>query len=86
MTGDDYRYEPVDREEWLAYRRGLGRPARSIEAGISYYDGVARGEAGIVGDDYRKLTGKEPLTIRERVEMPRDQMPLTRSVAQETRP
>ena len=86
VTGDDYLYEPADREEWLAYRRGLGRPAWSIEAGISYYDSVARGEAGIVGDDYRRLTGKEPLTIRELVELHRDQMPLTRPVAQETRP
>ncbi len=85
VTGDDYRYEPLDRQEWLAYRRGLGRPAWSIEAGISYYDGVARGEAGIVGDDYRQLTGKEPLTIRELVELHRDEMPLTRSVAGETR-
>ena len=86
VTGDEYRYEPFDREEWLAYRRGLGRPAWSIEAGISYYDGVARGEAGIVGDDYRELTGKEPLTIRELVELHRDEMPLTRSVAHEMRP
>jgi NAD(P)H dehydrogenase (quinone) len=86
VTGDNYRYEPLDREEWLAYRRGLGRPAWSIEAGISYYDGVAAGEAGIVGDGYRELTGKEPLTIREIVELHRDEMPLTRSVGHETRP
>ena len=86
VTGDDYRYEPLDREEWLAYRRGLGRPAWSIEAGISYYDGVARGEAGIVGDDFRQLTGKDPLTIRELVELHRDEMPLTRTVARGTHP
>ena len=86
VTGDDYRYEPLDREEWLAYRRGLGRPAWSIEAGISYYDGVARGEDGIVGDDYRELTGKAPSTIRDLVELHRDEMPLARSVGHETRP
>jgi uncharacterized protein YbjT (DUF2867 family) len=86
VTGDEYRYEPLDRDEWLAYRRGLGRPEWSIEAGISYYDGVARGEAGIVSDDYRELIGKEPLTIRELVELHRDEMPLTRSVAHEMRP
>jgi uncharacterized protein YbjT (DUF2867 family) len=86
VTGDDYRYEPLDREEWLAYRRGLGRPAWSIEAGISYYDGVARGEAGIVGDDYRRLTGKQPLTIRELVELHRDEMPLTSPVGHGSRP
>jgi uncharacterized protein YbjT (DUF2867 family) len=86
VTGDTYRYVPLDRDEWLAYRRALGRPAWSIEAGISYYDSVARGEAGIVGDDYRQLTGKEPLTIRELVELHRAEMPLTQPVAQESRP
>jgi NAD(P)H dehydrogenase (quinone) len=76
VTGDQYRYEPLDREEWIAYRRAVGRPAWSIEAGITYYDSVARGEAGIVGDDYRALTGKDPMTIREIIELHRDEMPL----------
>jgi uncharacterized protein YbjT (DUF2867 family) len=78
VTGDPYRYEPLDRDEWIAYRRTVGRPAWSIEAGITYYDGVARGEAGIVGDDYRELTGKEPLSIREIIDRRRDEMPLAR--------
>jgi uncharacterized protein YbjT (DUF2867 family) len=82
VTGDEYRYEPLDREEWIAYRRTVGRPAWSIEAGITYYDGVARHEASVVGDDYRALTGKDPLTIREIIELHRDEMPLaSRSVA-----
>jgi uncharacterized protein YbjT (DUF2867 family) len=52
------------------------------DAGITYYDGVARHEAGIVADDYRALTGKDPLTVREIVELHRDEMPLaSRSVA-----
>jgi uncharacterized protein YbjT (DUF2867 family) len=85
VTGDEYRYEPLDREEWLAHRRSLGRPAWSIEAGISYYDGVARGEAGIVGDDYRALTGKEPLTVREIIELRRDDMPLAHPSASTAR-
>jgi len=76
VTGDRYRYAPLDRDDWLAYRRSLGRPQWSIEAGISYYDSVTRGEAGVVGDDYRSLTGKEPLTIAEIVELKRDEMPL----------
>jgi len=82
VTGGEYRYEPLDREEWIAYRRTVGRPAWSIEAGITYYDGVARHEAGIVGDDYRALTRKDPLTIGEIIEIHRDEMPLaSRSVA-----
>jgi hypothetical protein len=76
-----YRYDPLDRDDWLAYRRTLGRPAWSIEAGISYYDSVARGEAGIVGDDYRSLTGREPLTIAEIIELKRAEMPLAHTVA-----
>lgn len=79
VTGDGYRYAPLAREDWLAYRRTLGRPQWSIEAGISYYDSVARGEAGVVGDDYRSLTGKEPLTIAEIVELKRDEMPLAQA-------
>ena len=78
VTGDDYRYEPRDREEWLAYRRGLGRPAWSIEAGSRTTTASRRGEADIVRDDYRRLTGKEPLTIRELIELHRDEMPLSR--------
>jgi uncharacterized protein YbjT (DUF2867 family) len=81
VTGDPYRYDPLDREDWLANRRTLRRPAWSIEAGISYYDSVARGEAGIVGDDYRSLTGREPLTIAEIIELKRAEMPLAHTVA-----
>jgi NAD(P)H dehydrogenase (quinone) len=44
VTGDLYIYEPLDRDDWIAYRRSLGRPDWSVEAGVSYYDGVARGE------------------------------------------
>lgn len=76
VTGDPYRYEPLDRGDWIAYRRSLGRPTWSIEAGISYYDAVALGEAGEVGHDYRELTGKEPLPIQEIIALHRDEMPL----------
>ena len=85
VTGDDYRYAPLDREAWLAYRRSLGRPQWSIEAGISYYDSVARGEAGIVGDDYPELTGKTALTIREIIGLRRDEMPLAGTPASSSR-
>jgi uncharacterized protein YbjT (DUF2867 family) len=77
VTGDTYRYEPLEREAWIAYRRALGRPEWSIEAGISYYDGVARGEADVVSDDYRVLTGQAPLTIREVIQQRRAEMPLS---------
>jgi uncharacterized protein YbjT (DUF2867 family) len=75
VTGDPYRYEPLERDAWIAYRRTLGRPGWSIEAGISYYDGVARGEADVVTEDYCELAGKAPLTIREVIEAHRAEMP-----------
>ena len=78
VTGDRYRYEPLDREEWVAHRRSLGRPEWSIEAGITYYDAVARGEMDVVSGDYEELTGKAPLSIREVIERERDRMPLAR--------
>ena len=80
VTGDHYRYEPLEREEWIAYRRTVGRPDWSIEAGITFYDGVARGEADVVSDDYRELTGRSPLSIRELIELYRDELPLARSI------
>ncbi len=80
VTGAGYRYDPLPREEWIAQRRNAGRPAWSIEAGSSYYDGVARGEAGMVSDDYRELTGNEPLSIRDVIDMHRNEMPLVGAV------
>ncbi len=79
VTGDTYRYEPLGEDEWIAYRRSVGRPEWSIEAGYSYYDGVRRGEADVVTDDYRELTGKSPLPIREMIALHRDEMPLSRA-------
>lgn len=81
VTGDAYRYAPLDREEWIDYRKGVGRPDWSIEAGISYYDGVRSGEADVVTNDYRALTGNEPLTIREVVALHRAEMPLSSGAA-----
>jgi uncharacterized protein YbjT (DUF2867 family) len=78
VTGDPYRYEPLEREEWLTYRRSLGRPEWSIEAGISYYDSVRHGEADVVSGDYRELTGKPGLSIRDVIALHCDEMPLSR--------
>jgi uncharacterized protein YbjT (DUF2867 family) len=68
VTGGRYVYEPTERDTWIAYRRTLGRPEWSVEAGLSYYDGVGRGEADVIGHDYQRLTGKEPTTIRSILE------------------
>jgi len=81
LTGDDYRYEPLDREDWIAYRRSVGRPEWSIEAGISYYDGVSRGEADVVSRDFEELTGTPARTVRELLELYRADLPLSRATA-----
>ena len=77
--GGSVRYEPLDREDWIAYRRSLGRPEWSIEAGISFYDGVARGEADVVSDDYRGIDRPKPMSIRDLLEQYRDELPLGRN-------
>ena len=77
VTGDTYRYEPLDRDDWVAYRRSLGRPEWSIEAGITYYDGIRSGEADVVSDDYRELTGNGALSIRDVIDRRRAEMPLS---------
>jgi uncharacterized protein YbjT (DUF2867 family) len=77
VTGGAYRYQPLGRDDWVAYRRSVGRPEWSIEAGISYYDGVRRGEADVVSGDYHELTGKAPLAIRDVIALHRSEMPLS---------
>jgi uncharacterized protein YbjT (DUF2867 family) len=77
VTGDEYCYEPLDRDEWIARRRALGRPEWAVEAGIGYWDGVRSGEADVVGDDYRLLTGKDPLPIADVIRLRLDEMPLS---------
>ena len=78
VTGDPYRYVPLERDEWIDARRRLGRPDWSIDAGISYYDGVAAGEADVVSRDYVELTGKESQTIAQVIAERLDRMPLSR--------
>jgi hypothetical protein len=76
VTGDAYRYVPLERDDWIAYPRTLGRPEWSIEAGITYYDGVRRGEADVISDDYVQLTGKAPLSLRDVIALHREELPL----------
>ena len=81
VTGDAYRYDPDDVDDWVAYRRSLGREDWSIEAGLSYYEGVRAGEADVIGEDYFRLTGKQPITIAEHIDRMRDEMPLSAKAA-----
>jgi NAD(P)H dehydrogenase (quinone) len=79
VTGDAYRYEPLAPEEWQAKRLALGRKDWEVEAGLSSYEALRAGEFDVVTDDYARLTGQRPLTVRELIERQRDEMPLRRA-------
>lgn len=62
-TGRPHRYEPGTAEDWLA--RWRGRDAWRIEAGLTSYEALRSGELDVVTDDYRALTGLDPVPLAE---------------------
>jgi NAD(P)H dehydrogenase (quinone) len=76
VTGTTYRYEPATDAEWIERWTGLGRVGWELEAGLSSYEALRNGELDVVTDDYRRLTGEEPLTIRGLLERQADKLPL----------
>ena len=65
VTGDDYRSEPQGREEWKAKRLELGRPAWSVDAGLSSWDALNAGEFDVVSDVVQRVAGAAPITVAE---------------------
>lgn len=78
VTGNVYRYEPGSEEDWAAKRYAMGRQEWQVEAGLSSYCALAAGEFDVRSDDYRLLTGREPLSVAAVIERLRDEMPLAR--------
>jgi len=78
VTGDDYRSEPLDREQWKAKRLAMGRPAWSVEAGLSSWDALNANEFDIVSDTVQDLTGTTPITVAGWITQHGGEMPLTR--------
>jgi uncharacterized protein YbjT (DUF2867 family) len=78
VSGDAYRYEPAPREEWEAKWRARGSSGWELEAGLSSFDAHRNGELDVVTDDYRALTGEEPLTVAEVLALHADQLPLAK--------
>lgn len=76
VTGDPYRYEPATDEEWDERWRALGRSGWELEAGHTSYEAIRAGELDVVTDDYRRLTGLEPLTVGEIIDRHADELPL----------
>lgn len=68
VTGSAYRYEPSHREDWEARWRARGLEEWQLEAGLTSFDAQAAGELDVVSDDFRTLTGRDPLTVPELVE------------------
>jgi uncharacterized protein YbjT (DUF2867 family) len=78
-TGDAYRWEPVDDDAWDARWRAQGRTGWELDAGHTTYEALRRGELDVVSDDYRQLTGKEPLAIPEIIAQLAGALPLART-------
>jgi uncharacterized protein YbjT (DUF2867 family) len=76
VTGVDYRYEPSTRDEWEARWRSRGREEWQVEAGLTSFDAQIAGEFDVESGDYRKLTGKDPLTLAEIIARHLERMPL----------
>ena len=76
VTGDDYRCEPLERDAWTAKRLALGRPAWSVEAGLSSWDALHAGEFDVVSNTVSELTGEEPITVKDWITGHADEMPL----------
>jgi NAD(P)H dehydrogenase (quinone) len=76
VTGDPYRYEPATDEEWDERWRALGRTGWELEAGHTSYEAIRVGELDVVTDDYRRLTGLEPLTVGEIIDRHADELPI----------
>ena len=78
VTGDEYRCEPLAREEWQAMRLKQGHPAWSVEAGLSSWDALNAGEFDIVSDVVRDIARIEPIGVPEWISAHADEMPLAR--------
>ena len=83
VTGDDYRYQPEDDDWWEGRWRSHGKPDWGIEAGRTSFEALRRGEFDIVTDDYRTITGRDPLTVAQIIERHADEMPLRSGLGNE---
>lgn len=76
VTGRPYAYEPASDEQWDERWRGLGRSGWELEAGHTGFEALRIGELDVVTDDYRAVTGLEPLTIKQLLELLADELPV----------
>lgn len=60
--------ELADDSWWEQRWRARGKEEWAVEAGLTSVAAIRAGELDIVSDDYRQLTGSNPLTIEQIVE------------------
>ncbi|WP_229051385.1 SDR family oxidoreductase [Aeromicrobium sp. Leaf350] len=63
--GTDVRFHDETIEEAYASRAGYGAPQWQLDAWVSTYTSIARGEQSEISGDVLALTGREPLTLTE---------------------
>jgi uncharacterized protein YbjT (DUF2867 family) len=61
----DARYRDETLEEAWASRASYGAPDWQVEAWITTYRAIAVGELEAVSGDFKRLTGREPITLAE---------------------
>lgn len=76
VSGSNYRYAPTSDVQWEARWRARGKEEWAIQAGLSSYAALRAGEFDIVTDDYRALTGEDPLSVSDITALLADRLPL----------
>ncbi|WGY01695.1 SDR family oxidoreductase [Nocardioides sp. QY071] len=77
VSGDTYTYQPASIDHWLGEYAKEDLNQDQITWRLSEFEAQERGELAVVSDDYRKLTGKDPLTVRQILERHVDDLPLS---------
>lgn len=65
LTPATVRFQDQTHEEALATRAHHGAPSWQVEAWVSTYTAIARGELAEVSPDVERITGQQPLALRD---------------------
>ena len=76
VTGQNYRYAPTSDAWWEERWRARGKEPWAIEAGLTSYAALRAGEFDVTSDDYRNLTGEDPLSVSDIAGLLADRLPL----------
>jgi uncharacterized protein YbjT (DUF2867 family) len=76
VTGQNYRYAPTSDAWWHERWRARGKEPWEIEAGLTSYAALRAGEFDVTSDDYRNLTGEDPLSVSDIAGLLADRLPL----------